>query len=280
MLLLVFALVKAPDQGWGSTRTVSELAGATALLVAFVADEARVGNPLLPLSIFRIKGLAAADITQLVAVAGFGAMFFFLTLYMQSVLGWSPIKTGLLYLPVTVGVGLGAGVAPRIVQRTGTRPVIITGLLIAATGVFLLSGIPVDGSYASDLLPGMVVMSVGLGLVFVANATAANAGVPRHQAGLAAALLNASQQLGAALGLAVFAAIATARANGRLAAHAAPPAAFTAGYQRALFASAVALLVAAAVAIRTRNVRSEAEAEALGEVAGQEQVREGAVLGA
>ena len=152
MLLLVFALVKAPDQGWGSGRTVGELTAAAALLVAFVVNEARVANPLLPLSIFRIRGLAAADVTQLVAVAGFGAMFFFLTLYMQNVLGWSPIKTGLA-LPAGDGrrrARRGRRAADRAAGRDaagGHR-----GLLIAATGVFLLSGIPVAGSYASDLL--------------------------------------------------------------------------------------------------------------------------------
>ena len=149
-------------------------------------------------------------------------MFFFLTLYMQNVLGYSPIQTGLAYLPLTFGVGIAAGIASQLLSRIGTRPVIVAGALIAAGGVYWLSRIPVDGSYVTDLLPGLMVMSLGLGAVFVAVTTAANAGVPADKAGLAAALLNASQQVGGALGLAIFSAIATCRTNDLLAAHAPP----------------------------------------------------------
>ena len=266
MLLLVFALVKAPDQGWGSSRTVLELVGAGVLLAVFLVNEARTGNPLVPLSVFRIRGLVAADVTQLVSLAGLIAMFFFLTLYMQGVLGWSPIRTGLAYLPVTVAVGIGAGTAPRLVARVGTRPVVVAGSVIAATGIFLLSRLKVDGAYLSGLFPGMVVMAIGLGFVFVAITTAANAGVPHHQAGLAAALLNASQQVGGALGLAIFSAISTARLNHELKSGAQPAAAFTSGLSWALTACAIAVACAAVIALRTRNVHSEAEAEALAEV--------------
>jgi EmrB/QacA subfamily drug resistance transporter len=259
MLLLVFTLVKAPDQGWGSTRTVVELAGALVLLAAFVVNEQRSANPLLPMSIFRIRGLAAADATQLIAFAGFLAMFFFLTLYMQNVLGYSPIQTGAAYLPLCVGVGIAAGITAQILARTGTRPVIVVGCLIAAGGVYYLSRIPVDGSYLTDLLPGMMIMSFGLGAVFVGVTTAANSGVPAGLAGLAAALLNASQQLGGALGLAIFSAIAAAGTNHLLAAHTPAPHALTAGFHRALLASSIFLLAAAALAVRASNTRGEAE---------------------
>ena len=257
MLLLVYALVKAPDVGWGTARTVGELGGAIAMLAAFVVNEQRVRNPLAPLSIFRINGLAYADVTQLIAFAGFLAMFFFLTLYMQNVLGYSPIETGLAYLPVTVGAGTAAGITSQLVGRTGTRPVIVAGALIAAGGVYYLSGVPVGGSYLTDLLPGLVVMSLGLGAVFVAVTTAANAGVPADKAGLAAALLNASQQLGGALGLAIFSAIATSRTTDLLAAHAPTAEALTEGFQRALLASSVVLLAAAVVGLRATNTRGE-----------------------
>ena len=257
MLLLVFTLVEAPDQGWGSTRTVVELAGAFALLTAFVINEQRGENPLLPLSIFRVRGLAAADVTQLIAFAGFLAMFFFLTLYMQNVLGYSPIQTGIAYLPVTVGVGIAAGVTFQLLARTGTRPLIVGGSLIAAAGVYYLSRIPVDGSYLPDLLPGLVVMSIGLGAVFVAVTTAANAGVPAEKAGLAAALLNASQQVGGALGLAIFSAIATSRTTDLLASQASPAEALTSGFHRALLASSLFLVAAAIVALRISNTRGE-----------------------
>jgi EmrB/QacA subfamily drug resistance transporter len=254
-LLLVYALVRAPAVGWGSARTITELAGAFVLLAAFAANEQRSRNPLLPLSIFRIRGLAAADVTQLIGVAGFIAMFFFLTLYMQDVLGYSPVRTGLAYLPVTAGVGIAAGVIPRLLSRIGTRPIFVAGALIAAGGIYWLAQVPVHGSYLSDVLPGMLIMSVGLGAEFVAATTAANAGVPPEAAGLAAALFNASQQIGGALGLAVFSAIAAARTTHLLAAHAALPDALDAGFHRALLAASIFLLAAAVIALRTTSTR-------------------------
>jgi EmrB/QacA subfamily drug resistance transporter len=267
MLLLVYALVKAPDVGWGTARTIGELAAALALLAAFVINERRTKNPLAPLSIFRINGLGFSNATQLVAVAGFLAVFFFLTLYMQNVLGYSAIQTGAAYLPLTFGVVVAAGVTSQLVSRTGTRPLIVTGSLIAAGGVYWLSRIPVDGSYLTDLLPGMMVMSIGLGAVFVAVTTAANAGVPADKAGLAAALLNASQQLGGALGLAIFSAIATSHTTGLLATHTPLPEALTAGFQRALLASSIFLLAAAVVALRATNTRGEQQEQPLAEAA-------------
>jgi len=257
MLLLVFALVKAPTVGWGTARTIAELAGALALLAAFVINELRVKNPLAPLSIFRINGLGFSNATQLVAFAGFLALFFFLTLYMQNVLGYSPIQTGAAYLPLCFAVGVAAGVSSQLISRIGTRPLIVGGALVAAGGLYWLSRIPVGGSFVGDLLPGMLVLSVGAGAVFVAITTAANAGVPADKAGLAAALLNSSQQLGGALGLAIFSAIATSRTNGLLAAHAALPEALTGGFQRALLAGSIFLLAAAVVGLRATNTRAE-----------------------
>jgi EmrB/QacA subfamily drug resistance transporter len=257
MLLLVFTLVKAPDQGWGSIRTIAELAGALALLGAFVVNERRNRNPLLPLSIFRTRGLAAADVTQLIAFAGFLALFFFLTLYMQNVLGYSPIQTGGAYIPLTIGVGISAGITSQLLPRIGTRPLIVGGSLIAAGGVYYLSRIPVGGSYLTDLLPGMMIMSLGLGAVFVSVTAAANAGVSADKAGLAAALLNASQQLGGALGLAIFSALATSRTSDLLASHASPAEALTSGFQRALVASSLFLVAAAVVALRVANTRGD-----------------------
>jgi EmrB/QacA subfamily drug resistance transporter len=263
MLLLVYALVKAPDVGWGELRTIGELAGALALLIAFVLNEKRHRNPLAPLSIFRVKGLAAADVTQLLAIAGFYAAFFFITLYMQNVLGYSQIEAGAAYVPITVGVGISAGIASKLFVRTGTRPVIVAGSLVAAGAVYYLSRIPVDGSYLPDLLPGLFVMSLGLGPVFVGVQTAANAGVPADQAGLAASLVSTSQQLGPALGLAIFSALATSRTGDLLAAHASRPEALTSGFQRALLAASIFLVAAAFIALRATNTRGEAAVPAL-----------------
>ena len=257
MLLLVYALVRAPDQGWGSARTIGELATAAVLLAAFTATELRRRDPLFPFSIFRVKGLAASDAVQMIAFAAFVSVFYFLTLYMQNVVGFSPIRSGSAYLPVTAGIVVAAGISSQLFARIGTRPVIVAGALIAAAGVWYLSRIPVHGTYLKNLLPGLVIMAIGIGAVLVSVTTAANAGVSKDQAGLAAGLLSASQQLGTALGLAIFSAIATARTSTLLAAHVPRDAALTAGFHRALLACAFFLLAAAVIALRATNSRGE-----------------------
>src|SRR5262249_12884539 len=197
-LLLVHSLVEAPAVGWGAPRTMGGVALAGAALAAFVVNELRVSNPLVPMSILRVKGVAVADATQLVTAAGFIPMFFFLTLYMQTVLGYSPIQTGVAYLPLTAGFIVASAIASQLFGRIGTKPVIVVGTAIAAGGLCWLSRIPVDGSYVADILPGLLVSSIGLGGVFVGATTAANAGVSEDRAGLAAGLLNTGTQLGAA----------------------------------------------------------------------------------
>ena len=264
MLLLVYALVKAPTVGWRAGRTIGELAGALVLLGAFVANELRHRNPLAPLSIFRINGLGFANLTQLIAFAGFLAVFFYLTLYMQNVLGYSAIQTGAAYLPLCFAIGIAAGISSQLLSRIGTRPVIVVGAVIAAGGMYWLSRIPVHGSFLSDLLPGMLVLSVGIAPVFIGVTTAANAGVPPDKAGLAASLLNASQQVGGALGLAIFTAVATSRTNHLVAAHASAPHALTAGVQRALLVGSILILASAVIALRATNTRGETD-EAIAE---------------
>jgi EmrB/QacA subfamily drug resistance transporter len=257
MLLTIYALIRAPEVGWNTTRTIAELAGAGALFVAFLINERFHANPLVPLSIFGIKGLGEADATQMIATAGFYSLFFFITLYMQDVLDFSPTKTGTAYVPVALGIAVSATICSRLFVRTGTRPLMVAGALFAAGGVYWLSRIPVHGSYASDLLPGLLIMSVGLGAVFVAVQTAANAGVPPDKAGLAASLINASFQLGAALGLAIFSAIATSRTNNLVARHVALPDALTSGFHRALLAASIVLVAAAVIALRATNTKGE-----------------------
>jgi predicted MFS family arabinose efflux permease len=257
-LLLVYALVKAPDVGWGATRTIAELAVAAVTLAAFVVNELRAANPLVPLSILRVRGVAAADATQMVALAGFFPMFFFLTLYMQTVLHYSPIQTGIAYLPLTGGVIIAAGISSQLFARIGTKPVIVAGTLTAAGGLYWLSRVPVGGSYVSDILPGLLVAAFGLGGVFVGATTAANAGVSEDKAGLAAGLLNTGQQIGAALGLAILSALATARTDSLLhAGHDTFAQAATHGYQRALMAGAAFVLAATVVALLAPNTRGE-----------------------
>jgi EmrB/QacA subfamily drug resistance transporter len=263
MLLLIYALVRAPIEGWGSTRTIGELAAAVVLLALFVVNELRQRAPLAPLSIFRINGLGFSNVTQLVAFAGFLGMFFFVTLYMQNVLGYSAIQTGLAYLPLCAVGAISAGVSSQLIARVGSRPLIVTGAVISAGGLYLLSRIPVGGSYVPDLLPGLLLVALGIGGVFVAVTTAANAGVPADKAGLAAALLNASQWLGGALGLAIFTAVSTSRTNHLLAAGSPAAHALTSGFQRALLIGSIFILASAVVALRATNTRGEAEEPAI-----------------
>jgi EmrB/QacA subfamily drug resistance transporter len=258
MLLLVYALVRAPGAGWGSPQTIIMLAGAGVLLAAFVINELRSRNPLVPFSILRIKGLAAADATQLLAFAGVFAMLFFVTLYMQEILHFSPIRAGAAYLPVTAGFGLSGAISSQLVTRIGTRPVAVAGALLGAAGVYYLARVPGHGSYLGDVLPGMLVMALGMGGVFVAVTGAANAGVPADQAGLAAGLLNASQQLGSALGLAILSAIAITRTDSLLGAHATRLSALAAGYHRGLLVGSIFMVGAAATAFRIGNTRAAA----------------------
>ncbi|MFL5920095.1 MAG: MFS transporter [Gaiellaceae bacterium] len=262
MLLLVYSLVKAPDVGWGAARTIGGLALAGGALAAFVVNEMRASNPLVPMSILRVKGVAVADATQLVTAAGFLPMFFFLTLYMQTVLHYSPIQTGVAYLPLTAGFIVASSISSQLFARIGTKPVIVVGAVIASGGLYWLSRIPVDGSYVSDILPGLLVSSIGLGGVFVGATTAANAGVSEDKAGLAAGLLNTGTQLGAALGLAVFSALATERTTSVLhAGHSSVAHAATEGFQLALLAGAILMLAAGAVALLARNTRQSAAVE-------------------
>jgi EmrB/QacA subfamily drug resistance transporter len=255
MLLLVYSLVRAPVIGWGAVQTALTLAGSAVLLAAFAINERRTDNPLVPFAILRVKGLAAADLTQLIAFAGFFSLLFYGTLYMQEVLHYSPLKAGAAYLPITAGFVVAGGAASQLISRIGTRPVVVAGCLIAAAGIYYVSRVPLDASYVKDLLPGFLIMSLGAGSVFVSITAAANAGVPADRAGLAAGLLNASQQIGSALGLAILSAVAIARTNDLIAAHASRVAASDAGYHRALLVGSILMAAAALFAARTGNTR-------------------------
>jgi MFS family permease len=181
----------------------------------------------------------------------------------QEVLGFSPIQAGLAYLPVTAAFAISAGIASPLITRIGTRPVIAGGALIAALGIYWLSRVPVNGTYTPDVLPGLLVMPLGASAVFGGVTIAANAGVPAHEAGLAAGLLTAATQIGSALGLAIFSAIATNRTQHLLATHAPKAAALTAGYQRALLASSLFVPAAAIIALRSSDTRDTAPSAAI-----------------
>lgn len=257
MLLLVYTIVESPGRGWGAGRTLGGLLGAGGLLLLFAVFEARQAHPLFPFSIFKIKGLGEANLTQVMALAGFYAMFFFITLYMQNVLGFSPLKAGVAYIPSTLGVAVAAGIASKLMLRTGTRPLIVFGALLGSGGILWLSFIPVHGTWLGDIFVPLEIMSFGVGLLFVGVTTAAQAGVPEHQAGLAAAMINASTWLGGALGVAIFSAIAASRTSSRLDAGVSQASALTSGFRAALLAAAIFAAVAAVIALRSRNATAE-----------------------
>ncbi|HEX7992674.1 MAG TPA: MFS transporter [Streptosporangiaceae bacterium] len=258
MLLLVYSLVRAPVVGWGSIQTILTLTGAAVLIAAFTLNELRSPNPLVPFTILRVKGLVAADVTQLLAFSGFFSLFFYATLYMQEILHYSPLKAGAAYLPITAGFAIAGGASSQLVTRIGTRPVAAVGCLIAGAGIYYVSRVPMHGSYLSDLLPGFLMLSVGAGSVFVSVTAAANAGVRSDRAGLAAGLLNSSQQIGSALGLAILSAVAITRTSHLLAAHAAHAVASDAGYHQALVTGSVLMGAAALIALRIGNTRNAA----------------------
>lgn len=262
MLLLVYTIVEAPSVGWGDARTIAGFAVAGAILAIFAAYEANHRNPVFPFSIFRVKGLAAADVTMVTAMAGFYTMFLLITLYMQNVLGLSKLEAGSAYLAPSLTVVIAAGIATNLMGKVGTRPVIVVGAILGAGGIFWLSKIPVHGSYWSNLLPALILTAFGLGGVLVGTTTAAQNGVSPDKAGLAAALFNSSMWLGGALGVAIFTAVATSTTADRLAEHASQAEALTAGFQDALLLAAIFLAAAAVIALRSPNTHGEQTAPA------------------
>jgi EmrB/QacA subfamily drug resistance transporter len=243
LIVLVYAIVKAQEFGWGSGRTLGLAAVALALLGTFVAIERRSRAPLVRLSIFRVRSISAANIVMLLVASGMFAMFFFASIYVQEVLGYSPLKAGLAFLPMTAAIVVGAGLAQSLVRRVGVRAVAIGGIALAAAGMAMLTGVPVHGSYAGDLLPGLLPMALGMGLTFVPITLLGTGNVGAEDAGLASGLFNTSQQVGGALGLAI---LSTLAANATAGSAGSPAAALVDGYQVA-FGAAAAMLAAGAV---------------------------------
>jgi EmrB/QacA subfamily drug resistance transporter len=208
LIVVVYTLVNAQTAGWLSLPTLGLSLLAAALLTTFVVLETRLRHPLIRLGIFRMRSLTGSNLAMLLVAAGMFGMFFFASIYVQEVLGYSALRAGLAFLPVTAGIIVGAGLSQQLIRRVGVRAVGITGMSIATVGLVLLSRIPVAGTYLGDLLPGLMTMSVGLGLTFVPITLIATTNVHEDDAGVASGLLNTSQQIGGALGLAVLSTLA------------------------------------------------------------------------
>ncbi|HVP75137.1 MAG TPA: MFS transporter [Gaiellaceae bacterium] len=214
LMALVYAIVQAQRDGWGSAQTIGTFVLAAALLIGFVLIELRATAPLVRLSIFRIRSLTTANVVMFLVASGLFAMFFFNSLYIQRVLGFGPLKAGLAFLPFTAGIMLSAGFASNFAPRLGVRPIAIGGMIVTSVGMLLLTRLPVGGSYAADVLPSLIVTSLGLGCVFVPLTLVATTGLENEDQGLASGLFNTSQQVGGALGLAILSTFAASRTSG------------------------------------------------------------------
>jgi EmrB/QacA subfamily drug resistance transporter len=211
LLVLVFGIVKSNSFGWGSPRTIGLLAAGILLLAGFLALERRSRAPLMRLSIFRVRSLAVADLTLLLLSAAVFGTFFFVSLYLQQVLGYRPLSAGAAFLPFSAGIVTGAQVARKLVPRVGFRVVPVVGLALATGGMLVLAQVPVHGHYASDLLPGLLPLGLGMGLTFVPITLAGTSEVGAGDAGLASGLLNTAQEVGGSIGLAVLSTLAASR---------------------------------------------------------------------
>jgi EmrB/QacA subfamily drug resistance transporter len=267
LMALVYAIVDAQSAGWTSAWTIGFFAAAVALLAAFVVIELRATAPLVRLSIFRVRSLLTANAAMFLAMSGMFAMFFFNTLYLQQVLGYGPLEAGLAFLPFTAGIMVSASLASQLATRIGVRPVAAAGFVLTAAGLMLLTQLPVDGSYLVNVLPALLLASLGMGAIFMPLTLIATTGLADEDQGLASGLFNTSQQIGGALGLAVLSTLAASRTR---AAGGAPLHALVTGFHWAFGVGALVTLAALAVLVallRRRHVARIEEQAASGDLA-------------
>jgi EmrB/QacA subfamily drug resistance transporter len=269
LMLGVYTIVKPAAQlGWGAARTLELGCVSLALLAAFVAREASARNPLVPLRIFRSRGLASANLIQVLSVAGMFGMFFLGALYLRRVLGYDALQIGLAFLPVTIAMGLlSIRYSERLVTRFGTRATMLPGLVLVMVGLLWFARAPVHSRYLLDVMPAMLALGVGAGVCFPALMTLAMSGAGPRDAGLASGLINTTAQVGGALGLAVLATLSASRSRGLLAHGRSSDAALTGGYHLA-FLIAAALVVAALAVAATVSEPARASAESSPSVTG------------
>jgi len=258
LMALVYAIVDAQSAGWGSVKTLGFLGVAAALLVAFVLIELRTKAPLVRLSIFRIRSLLTANVAMFLAMSGMFAMFFFNTLYIQRVLGFGPLKAGIAFLPFSAGIMVSAGIASQFAPRLGVRPVAAAGFILSTAGLVLLTQLPVHGSYLTNVLPSILLSSLGMGAVFMPLTLIATTGLEDADQGLASGLFNTSQQIGGALGLAVLSTLATSKTPSV----GSPTANLVTGFHWAFGAGAVAMVVALSVMVALLRSHHVAQIEA------------------
>src|SRR5215218_2822902 len=264
LVTLVYAITQANGYGWTSIETIGLFAGAVVLLGSFLAWEARTAEPLMPFSIFRLRTVVGANVAGLILGTALFAMFLMLTLYMQQVLGYSAMKTGVAYLAVAGTAIFTSALAAQLVTRIGVKPVLVLGMTLLTAGLVYFTQVSVGGSYVGDLLPGFLLIGVGIGFSFVPISIAALAGIQPAEAGLASGLINTSQQIGGALGIAALSTIATSRTDDAVASGTALPAALVDGFSAAFVAGVIIAglgVVAALTLIRRDELEQAPEAE-------------------
>lgn len=249
LMSLVYGLSRAPNDGWDSMTVWGFIAAGVALLAGFIVNEKAVKQPLMPLEIFRIRNVLGGNIAFVVIASTLFSMFFFLTLYIQTVLGYSPVKTGFSFLPVTFIVAVISGIVANLVAKIGYKPPMTLGPIVIAVGLFVISWtMEVGGDYWRNVFPGLAIFAAGMGLIFVSGTLAATSGVPKHFSGLASGVLNTSQQVGGAIGLAILSAVAFSTITSQIAAGAPQGAAQITGYKDGIRV-AIGLAMAAAVVV-------------------------------
>ena len=258
LIALVYGIVKAEEKGWLSAHTLGFGALALVLLTAFVIVEHRSAEPLMRLGIFLQRTIRSANLVMLLVASGLFAMFYFNSLYVQGVLGYSPIEAGLAFVPFTLGIVIGAGASQFLVRTIGLRSVGIAGMTLGAIGMLLFLRLDVGGDYLVDLLPGIMLISIGMGMTFVPVTLIATSGIDPGDAGLASGLLNTSQQIGGALGLAILSTLATAETSSSLESGADNAHALVDGFHIAYIAGA-AFLAAGAILLALMLKRSDVE---------------------
>jgi EmrB/QacA subfamily drug resistance transporter len=262
LALLTYAVSKAPDVGWATGRTIGLLVASGVLLLAFIAIEGRARSPLVPFSIFRVRTVTGANVSGVLLGAVVYANFFLLTLYVQQVLGYSAVKTGLTFLFTAGTVVIVAGLSQALTTRIGPRPVLVIGMVLITAGMLWYTQIPVTGSFAANLLGGYLLVGFGLAFAFIPMSIAALAGVQEHEAGLASGLINTSQQVGGALGVAIVSTVAFTHATNLLKTGASQASAYTSGFSLAFWVLVVLGAVGAVLAaLLVRPVDAPAEAE-------------------
>jgi EmrB/QacA subfamily drug resistance transporter len=271
LMLGVYTLLEAGNQGWGSTQTLALGGASIALLTAFVARQARIATPLMPLRLFRSRNVTGANVVMGLLVVGFFGMFFLGALYLQGILGYSPLEVGLAFLPSCLVMGtLSLGYAEKLIMGIGARSALIGGLVSATAGLLLFTRAPVDGSYVEHLLPVMLLLGGGAGLAFPALMTLAMSGATPSDSGLASGFVNTTVQVAGAIGLAVLATLATERTDGLRADGVARDAALNSGFHLAYLLGAA--LTAVAIVVALVVLRSEPAAAEEAEQAEDEQV--------